>query len=59
VRIVPVVDELRRLPSFRNLRHAWPEFLLHVPGALTLVEFDRKEDVGLYVEPNIWMHHRR
>jgi hypothetical protein len=29
-----------------------------VPGALTLVRIDREADLGLYVEPNVWMHHR-
>jgi hypothetical protein len=29
-----------------------------VPGALTPVTIDREADVGTYVEPNVWMHHR-
>lgn len=29
-----------------------------VPGALVLVEIDRKRDEGVYIEPNVWMHHR-
>jgi hypothetical protein len=29
-----------------------------VPGALTLVSIDLERDRGLYVEPNVWMHHR-
>lgn len=29
-----------------------------VPGALVPVEIDRERDEGLYVEPNVWMHHR-
>lgn len=29
-----------------------------VPGALVPVEIDRERDVGLYVEPNVWMRHR-
>jgi GNAT superfamily N-acetyltransferase len=28
-----------------------------VEGALVPVEIDRKEDVGRYVEPNVWMRH--
>jgi hypothetical protein len=28
-----------------------------VPGALAPVEFDVEADVGLYLEPNIWMCH--
>jgi GNAT superfamily N-acetyltransferase len=29
-----------------------------VPGALTLVSIDLDADTGVYVEPNVWMHHR-
>ncbi len=29
-----------------------------VPGALVPIEIDVERDHGLYVEPNIWMHHR-
>ena len=29
-----------------------------VPGALELVWIDREADLGVYVEPNVWMHHR-
>jgi GNAT superfamily N-acetyltransferase len=29
-----------------------------VRGALELVHIDREADVGTYVEPNVWMHHR-
>lgn len=29
-----------------------------VPGALAPVEVDRERDEGLYVEPNVWMHHK-
>jgi GNAT superfamily N-acetyltransferase len=28
-----------------------------VPGALVPVEIDREADQGVYVEPNVWMHH--
>jgi GNAT superfamily N-acetyltransferase len=28
-----------------------------VPGALVPVEIDRDRDEGVYVEPNLWMHH--
>jgi len=30
-----------------------------VPGALTPVHIDRERDLGGYVEPNVWIHHRR
>lgn len=29
-----------------------------VPGALVPVDIDRAGDEGVYVEPNVWMHHR-
>ena len=29
-----------------------------VPGALVPVEIDVERDEGVYVEPNVWMHHR-
>jgi hypothetical protein len=29
-----------------------------VPGALVPVEIDRERDEGVYIEPNVWMHHR-
>ena len=29
-----------------------------VPGALVPVDVDRERDEGVYVEPNVWMHHR-
>ena len=29
-----------------------------VAGALVPVEIDRERDEGVYVEPNVWMHHR-
>ena len=29
-----------------------------VPGALEPVSIDREQDLGTYVEPNVWMHHR-
>ena len=28
-----------------------------VPGALVPVKIDLKLDRGLYIEPNVWMHH--
>jgi hypothetical protein len=28
-----------------------------VPGALVPVEIDRERDEGVYIEPNVWMHH--
>jgi GNAT superfamily N-acetyltransferase len=38
---------------------AFPESGAYVvPGALVPVEIDREADQGVYVEPNVWMHHR-
>jgi hypothetical protein len=38
---------------------AFPESGTYVvPGALVPVEIDRERDEGVYVEPNVWMHHR-
>jgi hypothetical protein len=38
---------------------AFPESGTYVvPDALVPVEIDREADLGVYVEPNVWMHHR-
>jgi hypothetical protein len=38
---------------------AFPESGAYVvPGALVPVEIDRGRDEGVYVEPNVWMHHK-
>ena len=38
---------------------AFPESGTYVvPGALVPVEIDRERDEGVYIEPNVWMHHR-
>ncbi len=29
-----------------------------VPGALRPIEIDVEADRGVYVEPNVWMHHK-
>jgi GNAT superfamily N-acetyltransferase len=31
---------------------------VHVPGALVPVHCDVEQDVAVYVEPNVWVHHR-
>ncbi|MGN6795046.1 MAG: GNAT family N-acetyltransferase [Streptosporangiaceae bacterium] len=37
---------------------AFPETGLYVvPDALALVQIDREQDKGIYVEPNLWMRH--
>jgi hypothetical protein len=47
--------------------HAWEEWTgmrfpesgtYAVPGALQPIEIDVEADRGVYVEPNVWMHHR-
>ena len=49
-----------RSPSGRTGRSCvFPETGTYVvPGALVPVEIDRERDEGVYVEPNVWMHHR-
>ncbi|MEW5923557.1 MAG: GNAT family N-acetyltransferase [Candidatus Zixiibacteriota bacterium] len=29
-----------------------------IPGALVTVHMDLETDIGLYIEPNVWMHHK-
>ena len=29
-----------------------------IPGALKPVEFDIKKDIGIYIEPNVWVEHK-
>jgi hypothetical protein len=29
-----------------------------IPGALKPVEFDIKKNVGIYIEPNVWVEHK-
>jgi len=35
----------------------WPEFIFH-GEALEPITIDRAADVGIYMEPNVWMVHR-
>lgn len=28
-----------------------------IPGALTPIQIDRQSNIGIYIEPNVWMHH--
>ena len=30
----------------------------NIPGALNSVDFDIKKDVGIYIEPNVWVEHK-
>jgi GNAT superfamily N-acetyltransferase len=64
-RVEGIAAEAMRVPGTVSEWEAWagmafPESGSYVvPGALTLVEIDREDDAGLYVEPNVWMRHRR
>jgi len=64
-RVEGIASEAMRVPGTVGEWEAWAGMAFPesgscvVPGALTLVEIDREEDVGLYVEPNVWMRHRR
>ena len=61
--IVKVATESMRIPGTVALWEEWTEMAFPesgtyvVPGALVPVEIDLERDVGLYVEPNVWMVH--
>jgi GNAT superfamily N-acetyltransferase len=61
--IVKVAPESMRVPGTVAEWEEWTEMAFPesgtyvVPGALVPVEIDRERDVGLYVEPNVWMVH--
>ncbi len=62
-RIVKVAPESMRIPARvaeweERTGMSFPESGDYiVPGALVPVQIDRERDVGLYVEPNVWMAH--
>lgn len=62
--LVRIAPRSMRIPGTipdweRWTRMVFPESGTYVvPGALVPVEIDRERDEGLYVEPNVWMHHR-
>ena len=62
--IVSIAHESMRIPGTVEEWERWagmafPESGPYVvPEALVPVEIDRERDVGLYVEPNVWMLHR-
>ena len=62
-RIVRVCHESMRVSGTVAEWEEWAEMEFPesgdyvVPGALTTVRIDREADLGLYVEPNVWMHH--
>jgi hypothetical protein len=63
-RLVGVCAESMRVPGTVAQWEEWagmafPESGSYVvPEALVTVDIDREADRGLYVEPNVWMHHR-
>jgi GNAT superfamily N-acetyltransferase len=63
-RLVGVASESMRISGTVAEWEDWTKLLFPesgtyvVPGALVPVEIDRERDVGVYVEPNVWMHHR-
>jgi hypothetical protein len=63
-RLVRVCHESMHVPGTIEEWEGWagmafPETGTYVvPGALVPVAIDREADRGLYVEPNVWMHHR-
>src|SRR5262245_40706195 len=62
-KIAKVAPESMRIPGTVAEWEEWtgiafPETGSYVvPGALVPVEIDRERDLGLYVEPNVWMVH--
>lgn len=62
--VVRVASESMRISGSVAEWESWTSMALPdtgryvVPGALVPVEVDRERDVGLYVEPNVWMRHR-
>jgi GNAT superfamily N-acetyltransferase len=62
-RIVKVAPQSMRIPGTVAKWERWtglkfPESGPYiVPGALEPVQIDRERDLGVYVEPNVWMHH--
>jgi GNAT superfamily N-acetyltransferase len=63
-KLVRVCHESMTIPGTVREWEAWagmpfPESGDYVvPGALTPVSIDVEQDRGVYVEPNVWMHHR-
>ncbi len=62
--ILRVCPESMRIPGTIAEWEQWTEMQFPesgsyiVPGALVPVEIDRERDVGVYVEPNVWMRHK-
>lgn len=63
-RIVGVCSTSMEIPGTVAEWEGWtgmqfPETCTYVvPGALQPIEIDVENDCGVYVEPNVWMHHR-
>jgi hypothetical protein len=62
-RLVRVAPRSMRIPGTIAEWEEWAGMVFPdsgayvVPGALVPVEIDRERDQGVYVEPNVWMHH--
>ena len=62
-RIVKVAPQSMRIPGTVRQWEQWTglEFPTSgsyvVPGALAPVQIDCERDLGVYIEPNVWMHH--
>ena len=63
-KLIRVAPESMRIAGTVAQWEAWTKLVFPesgsyiVPGALVPVEIDRERDEGVYVEPNVWMHHR-
>ena len=62
-RIIKVAPQSMRMPGTVAEWEEWtglrfPESGRYVvPGALEPIEIDCERNIGVYIEPNVWMHH--
>jgi hypothetical protein len=62
-RIVKVAPQSMRIPGSIADGERWTGMKFSesgsyvVPGARAPVQIDRERNEGVYVEPNVWMHH--
>ena len=61
--VIKVCPESMRIPGTVAEWEEWTEMRFPesgdyiIPGAVVPVQFDCEKDLGLYIEPNVWMHH--